>query len=167
MTIEEHPCNIGRQGEEGFCQVCGNCSNCNGRKCMDCVTRTMHERCVEDCPVCCEGSQTRYMSITEELVRAYFRGHSGQEVHPGELARFVIDGMAEKDVPVVSAVRIILNHLAEEHIIERVPGDGLRYRLIPEGQQYLEARAFDRRSYPQDPVEEAQGVIDQINSHLA
>jgi hypothetical protein len=29
------------------------CPNCDGRKCMDCVTRTLHPTCVDDCPSCC------------------------------------------------------------------------------------------------------------------
>jgi hypothetical protein len=29
------------------------CTNCDGRKCMDCVLRYMHDNCVYDCPFCC------------------------------------------------------------------------------------------------------------------
>lgn len=29
------------------------CRNCDGRKCMDCCSRTMHDQCVDDCPDCC------------------------------------------------------------------------------------------------------------------
>lgn len=29
------------------------CSNCDGRKCMDCCSRAIHDECVEDCPDCC------------------------------------------------------------------------------------------------------------------
>lgn len=28
------------------------CSNCDNRRCMDCVSRTMHDRCEDSCPVC-------------------------------------------------------------------------------------------------------------------
>lgn len=60
-------------GEDGHlvcgffaCQFCGEpgagghecddapyCQNCDGRKCMDCVTRTVHDACADDCPHCC------------------------------------------------------------------------------------------------------------------
>ena len=29
------------------------CSNCDGRKCMSCVFREIHDDCRDDCPVCC------------------------------------------------------------------------------------------------------------------
>ena len=33
------------------------CPNCDGRLCMDCVLRTIHDRCVADCPDCCEDGE--------------------------------------------------------------------------------------------------------------
>lgn len=34
------------------------CPNCDDRKCMDCVFRVVHDRCVDDCPVCTEATWT-------------------------------------------------------------------------------------------------------------
>lgn len=31
------------------------CTNCDGRRCMGCVTRMVHDECVEDCPDCDPG----------------------------------------------------------------------------------------------------------------
>lgn len=38
----------GHQGEPDL-----GCVNCNGRGCMSCVFRSMHDACVDDCPACC------------------------------------------------------------------------------------------------------------------
>lgn len=37
-----------------------SCTNCDGRKCMDCVTRTIHDACRDDCPFCCPDAQDIY-----------------------------------------------------------------------------------------------------------
>ncbi len=34
-----------------------DCVNCDDRKCMDCVLRYMHDRCEDDCPMCCGGEK--------------------------------------------------------------------------------------------------------------
>lgn len=31
------------------------CRNCDGRKCMACVFREVHDRCEDSCPFCCEA----------------------------------------------------------------------------------------------------------------
>lgn len=33
--------------------ISGNCENCDGRRCMACVVREVHDECVDDCPACC------------------------------------------------------------------------------------------------------------------
>jgi hypothetical protein len=38
------------------------CENCNDRKCMACVLRQVHDRCVDDCPSC-----VSYTPIGQEL----------------------------------------------------------------------------------------------------
>jgi hypothetical protein len=30
-----------------------DCGNCDGRKCMNCIFRVVHQNCVDDCPSCC------------------------------------------------------------------------------------------------------------------
>lgn len=30
----------------------GRCTNCDGRRCMDCCSRVIHDKCVHDCPDC-------------------------------------------------------------------------------------------------------------------
>jgi len=31
------------------------CANCDGRRCMACVLRYLHDACEDDCPACCLG----------------------------------------------------------------------------------------------------------------
>lgn len=44
------------------------CPNCDGRKCMACCSRRVHDKCVDDCPECCTeevnyaGTDTVYPS---------------------------------------------------------------------------------------------------------
>ncbi len=39
--------------------VYDRCVNCNDRLCMACVMREWHERCEDDCPVCCVPGSER------------------------------------------------------------------------------------------------------------
>lgn len=34
-----------------------DCLNCDDRKCMDCVSRYVHDRCEDSCPDCCEENR--------------------------------------------------------------------------------------------------------------
>jgi len=86
-------CNIHEyrySGIQKFCSVCGDCTNCDGRRCMSCVCREYHERCAEDCPVCCKrayrvlvtGSRNWpyptmiYEALNDELGIAAARGYT-------------------------------------------------------------------------------------------
>lgn len=46
----------------GFAAEHSGCRNCDGRKCMDCVTGTVHDKCQPDCPFCCPG----YLAVARE-----------------------------------------------------------------------------------------------------
>lgn len=39
--------------------VDGGCCNCGGQLCMECVTRTYHDRCLHDCLECADGEPHR------------------------------------------------------------------------------------------------------------
>lgn len=41
------------------------CSNCDGRKCMDCVLRYVHDECKDDCPFCCPAEAWQMLPVYE------------------------------------------------------------------------------------------------------
>lgn len=48
-----------------------SCCNCGGRKCMDCVSRAIHDHCENSCPFCCPEFGERLEA--EALARAQSR----------------------------------------------------------------------------------------------
>jgi hypothetical protein len=47
----------------------GGCTNCDGRKCMSCVMREMHDACRDDCPFCCPEAAIEDEKAHEEWLR--------------------------------------------------------------------------------------------------
>lgn len=61
-------------------EILEECSNCDGRKCMDCVMRTWHEKCENSCPVCCPEYVLTREQVDELAGSSYENGFlAGQQ----------------------------------------------------------------------------------------
>ena len=61
-----------------------SCQNCDDRKCMDCVCRSPHDVCVEDCMECTpqERVHSPFVARHTQRDRALEAWRSGRERHP-------------------------------------------------------------------------------------
>lgn len=57
-------------------ELAGECRNCDGRLCMSCVLRHIHDACADDCPDCCPpppaAADTETFRSVTEVQRACF-----------------------------------------------------------------------------------------------
>lgn len=55
----------------------GACVNCDGRLCMECVVRGVHDECVRDCPECC-GTPLPGMEVIGDVNYSEAYGWEGE-----------------------------------------------------------------------------------------
>jgi hypothetical protein len=64
----------------------GVCTNCDGRKCMACVLRQIHEECRDDCPFC-RPDRDHYDLTARRRARAIELGAIPEPIEAGTARR--------------------------------------------------------------------------------